>query len=331
MSEKVQVFHCAHDLPVAWDSVASTNPFLQKDLLQVLENTNRCGQQYYYVQGAHGGSIAVSYIHRLNVLTFARLPPVGITVRIVGIPASVSSCGYVLQGESGGILRHYISQLRGITLVLNATQEHDWPDWYSGATLPDCLLECNAPGFDDWIASLRSTYRRRIQTALGKWKNVSVESLEPHFFSAEDYALYSAVWEKSACKLECLPIQYFQSFPGSLIRFSAGNTVLGFVQMLQYGQTLYFVFGGMNYVLRDAYDTYWNMLLAVIREGFRRGCRNISLGQTTESVKLRLGCRMVPRYFCGWHRNGFVQKGLGCVAPLLAYKQPEGDYHVYRS
>jgi hypothetical protein len=331
MSEKVQVFRYAHALPLEWDEIASANPFLHKKCLQVLETANPCGQQYYYAASEDAGSIAVSYRHRLNVLTFARLPYLGIPLRIIGIPASISSCGYVLQGKSGCMLRNHISQLPGISLVLNAPQVSDWPDWPSGATLPDCVLQLHAEGFDAWLASLRSPYRRRVRAARGKWQNVSVECLEPHCFSEEDYALYSAVWKKSESKLECLPSQYFQSFPGELLRFRAGRSVLGFVQLLQHEQTLYFLFGGMNYALRDEYDTYWNMLLVVIREGFTRGCRNVSLGQTTESVKLRLGCQMVSRYFCGWHRNGLLQKGLRYAAPVLAYKQPEGVYHVFRS
>ena len=42
-----------------------------------------------------------------------------------------------------------------------------------------------------------------------------------------------------------------------------------------------FLFGGINYELRDRFDSYCNNLISIIKEGFDTQCKTINFGQNS--------------------------------------------------
>ena len=160
---RIEVFDRAAALPPAWDVAATGHVFLRRENLRVLEETNPCGQRYHLAVGP-SPSIAVTYRHRLNLLSFG-IGSFKLPVTIVGLPCSVSSPGYHLAPETRAALLQHLHEGRGVTVVLNA-DDVGMPPFAAGLTLPTHRLELRWKTFDDYLASMRSHYRYRAAKAL---------------------------------------------------------------------------------------------------------------------------------------------------------------------
>ena len=333
----VSVITCEHadDLPAAWDAAASEE-LLSRRILALLERVNPCGQRYQLATGApeQQPSLAVTYRHRLNLLTFGprrlhwRMP-----VRIVGVPCSVAAPGLSLgaPATAARLLGHLRVQ-PGLTLALNTHAARLDAAFASGPTLPACRLRVACPDFAAYQAALRSHYRYRVRLALARGAGLTAETLaDPARFSDALHALYLNVFRRSRYPLECLSVDFFRTFPGVITVFRAGEQPAGFVQTLRQGDRLVFLFGGLDDRLRRTYDTYWNMLLYIVRTGIETGCREIDLGQTAETVKLRLGCERVPLHLHATHPSPAARWLLQRLAGLLSYTPPQEHPHVFRS
>jgi hypothetical protein len=153
----------------------------------------------------------------------------------------------------------------------------------------------------------------------------------PAAFTDSLHALYRNVFRRSAYPLECLTPSFFRAFPAAITVFRAHGQTAGFIQTLHRGDTLIFMFGGIDYTLRPHHDTYLNMLLHIIRTGIETGARFIDLGQTAEEAKVKLGARLVPRFMHATHSSPSLQWILRQTANLLTHRKPEVPHHVFRS
>jgi hypothetical protein len=330
------VITCGHaaDLPAAWDDAAGEG-FLHRSVLALLERVNPCGQRYLLAAGTPGErpSIAVTYAHRLNLLTFGH-PRLRwrLQVRMVGVPCSVAAPGLSLgEADTASRLLQYLRAQPGLILALNTSEPRLDDDFASGPTLPACRLRVAWPDFDAYVASMRSAYRHRVRLALARGARLAADTLDdPARFTDDLHALYLSVFRRSAYPLECLPAEFFRAFPADITVFRAGERPAGFVQTLRQGDRLVFLFGGIDDELRGAHDTYWNMLLHVVRRGIDTGCREIDLGQTAETVKLRLGCRRVPLYLHASHPSPAARWVLRRFAGRLSYAAPQEEPRVFR-
>ncbi len=312
-----------------WDELASENPFLSRSNLAVLEETNPCAQQYHILQQAHNRLAVVTYRHRLNCLTFGRghLP---LPVTVIGIPCSVSRCGYA-PSTAQGLLETWIPSIKGITVLLNADESLHFRDTVCHWTLPSCYLDIHWSRASEYVASLRSPYRRRLNQALAAWHRVDVRQLDtPQQFDETLYALYLQVYQRSAFKLECLDIDFFRGYRSTLHVCRAEGQAIAFFQTVDHNRELIFMFGGIDYALRDQYDIYLNLLFEIIRYAIRQGYARVDLGQTAEAAKLRLGCRLIPKRFVAAHSNRCLNWLMKKSSGLLAYRMPMTGYRVFR-
>lgn len=324
----------AADLPPAWDRAAS-HGLLHRSILELLEQVNPCQQRYHFVPGVADGppSLAVTYRHRLNLLTFApRIRPAHWPLRMVGLPCSVAAPGLQLgDPTSAAALLDFLRHQPGITLILNTREAALGPDFASGPTLPSCRLAIAWPDFTSYLAALRSPYRRRIRQALARGAGLTAEVLpDPSRFDATLHQLYLQVFRRSRYPLECLSESFFRRFPASLTVFRAGTRAVGFVQSLREGDRLIFLFGGLEDEVRRTHDTYWNMLLHLVRTGIETGCREIDFGQTAETTKLRLGARPVPLHLHATHRAPALRWVLRRLSGGLSYAPCAEEPHVFR-
>jgi hypothetical protein len=312
-----------------WDDLASENPFLRRSNLAVLEETNPCDQQYHILQQAHNRVAVVTYRHRLNCLTLGRghLP---LPVTIVGIPCSVSRCGYA-PSTAQWLLEKWIPSIKGITVVLNADESLHFQDTACHWTLPSCYLDIHWSSTSEYVASMRSPYRRRLNRALAAWHGVNVRQLNtPQQFDETLHALYRQVYKRSAFKLECLDIEFFRCYRSTLHVCRAEGQAIAFFQTVGNDEELIFMFGGMDYAQRDRYDIYINLLFEIIRYAIRQGYTHLDLGQTAEEAKLRLGCRLIPKRFVAAHSNRYVNWLMKKSSGLLAYRMPMSGHTVFR-
>ncbi len=326
-SAPVNVMRSAAALPDDWDTVAGDNYFLKRDSLVALESANPCDQRYHFTGDSGYTSIAVTYRHRINLLSFG-VGALYLPVTIVGIPCSVSCCGYRFYPDSEAAMVSHLRGLRGMKLVPNSGEE-EIVGFTSGFTLPSCVLNICWRTFSEYISSMRSHYRYRVRKAIARWDKVEAKEVRRSDFGDDLYPLFESVYSRSKFKLEKLGISFFQTFPAEIVQFSVGGEIIAFVQMLRKGSEMIFMFAGMDYGLCERYDTYMNILLYIIRRGIDGGCRTIDLGQTTEAVKGRLGCQLAEKRLHAAHSNPLFNRALKRMSKWLGYSYAGEAYNVF--
>ena len=103
-----------------------------KELLLLLEKVNSCGQQYYSCDK----TLAVTYLHKLNIFNFKKGLKLELPVRIVAMPISMEMSS-VFGDEAN--LDKILKSISGLSLVLNS----DTPFTNRGRTLSNFMLYNN--------------------------------------------------------------------------------------------------------------------------------------------------------------------------------------------
>lgn len=291
------------------------------ELLEVLESTNPCGQNYYL----KNKSLVSTYSISISPFTLINGSKWNIPLRIAGLPISLASQGYWGVEEE---LLEILHDLKGITLVLNSSV----PLKGSVRTLPTYILKNTFRNMNDYLTSLRSSYRRRLRLALDRGCLIEVETIQQHKFTKEHYDLYLDVMKRTHFPLETLSIDFFRRYPARLTQFrdKSDGRLLAFTQTKLVDKRLVFMFCGFREEDVKSYDLYWNMLLSVLEEGFNNGVELIELGQTSAETKLKLGCISEERYMILHHKNPLLRKLLQVISPLFAYKKTDPVYHVFK-
>jgi hypothetical protein len=322
MQSAIVTYLSTKDLPETWNNLASS-PFLKKEILEILEQTHPCRQQYHRAKN----SVFITYRLKMNVLTYSRLH-LKVPMTILGLPMSVSSAGH--SGTLNDAIIAHMEREAGLKLILNTNIETIDGRFSSGRTLPSAVLENRWKDFGRYLDAMRSPYRYRINKALKRSKALSKKIIGPGCFDEELYALYRNVYERSDFKLERLPIGFFQKFPGIIIRFDYREVVAGFVQIFGHKDTLYFMFGGMDYRHVKPQDLYLNMLIEIVRYGIDNGYRYIELGQTAEAIKQKLGAAPIEKHMHFSHVNPLLNWVGRQLRPLLVYRKKSETFRVFR-
>ncbi len=278
----------ARDLPPEWDGWVP-HGLLRREWLRLLEEVNPCAQRYLWAGAGDDVSLAVTYRLRLRP-PWRVVPHPAWPVTVVGVPASVAVGGLVLGAAGAAPLLEQLRRRRGVTLVLNHPTG-SLAGFAAAPTLCTWTLPVAWRSFDAYLGALRSGYRRRIRQALERGRRVEVRRIDPDRFDDSWYRLYAAVRARSRYPLETLAPAFFRRAPAQIDGLLLDGRPLGFVQTRREGATLQFLFGGLDYALEAACDTYWNLLLHLVRRAIEEGCDRLELGQTANTVKQRLGAR----------------------------------------
>jgi len=322
-------FNCAEDLPGQWDQLAGENIFLKRCFLKHLERVNPCYQTYNLLMETDQLKAGyVDYRLKLNIFTYSFLT-LKIPVTIMGIPCSVSKQGFsVCPRYEKYILTHFQTK-KGAKLILNSAI--DLPA-KQGNTLPSCNMKVEWPSFSQYLNSLRSPYRYRIKKAQKKWQDVKVDFIKPLAFDRDYYQLYVEVYSNSQAKLEKLNFEFFQQFPlpSIIIRATHKEQKLGFVQIVDNGTELIFLFIGFNHKLNSTFDIYLNLLLEIIGFAIDNRFKTIDLGQTAEETKLKLGSQLVRKSMYINHSNPLLEKLTKRYINLFSYQVPKYNFRVFK-
>lgn len=291
-----------------------------RELLLLLERINPCSQRYYIENGA----LVVTYMHRLNLFSFTKNLKLVLPVRIAAMTVSIEIPGvFGIMDEAIDMVK----KLKGLTLILNSNQELPG----GGCTLSSFIFRNEFTDFENYMNSLRSSYRRRINLALKKGRDINIEKLENQDFSEAHYDLYRSVYERSENKLELLPIEFFRECGAEIYEFrDSGNNILAFVQILERKKELRFLFCGFKEEDVKSCDIYMNMLLFILKEGIERGSSAINFGQTSEETKSKLGCDEVKKYIHIHHSNPIINLTLQKLTPYFSYKGYPCRHRVYK-
>lgn len=323
----------AQGLPAAWDALA-TSAFQRRDLLGFLERTNPCSQRYYELR--RGGDLvagAVVYSLGLDLLTYSGIES-PVRMHIVGIPCSQSASGLMGDREDvRELMRHVLDTERGLVIGLNLDEPLDLPQVQSGRTLPAVVMRRRFTSWDDYVGSLRSSYRRRLRRIRRPWRDVAHERGPCDRFDDEMYAQYLAVFERSDAKLEKLPATLFRALPDpfTLTTHRLEDRLVGWHIGLRDGDTSRFFMVGMDYAQVGEINTHANVVLDVIGEAIDDGAAAVDLGQTAEISKTRAGGRPEEKYLFGYHRSRVVRGLLGRARPWIEYGTVVPETHVFRS
>ena len=282
-------------------------------LLDLLEKVNPCNQEYELI----GNNLIISYYLKINLLNFRNLFPLKANVQIIGLPASVCLSGYL--GDDS-VIENVIKNRKGLKVLLNG----DSPFKGGGKTLSTFIFENRFSDFKGYLNDLRSPYRRRDK--------LIVRFLPRHEFTQEHYNLYLSIMDRTENPLETLPIEFFQQYDAELYEFNdkESNKTIGFIQLKELGNKLYFLFGGFNKEDIESYDIYYNMLLKIIETGIEKCVKDIEFGQTADESKLKIGCKEKYKFLYIHHSNPLLNFFIQLLVPMFTYGTYKTQHHVFK-
>lgn len=299
-------------------------PF-ERGLLNLLKEENKLPQTYVYLQKGSAYAFFTIYENKMNIFTFGKLKCF-LKMKVIGHPCSLSNCGFITNDEE--MMFDYIKKIKGAKLVLNVGKISGCPSVKQmtvGETLPTCILDRHLDSIEDYMAHLRSPYRRRLKKSFTACKDLTVKTANDG--SIDIYRLYLNTYEKSDYKLEKLEKGFFDRVDAVRLVFFQGADPVGFVLLKQNCEKLIFMLCGMDYNYNTA-DLYYYMLYHIVCFAISHGCSAIDFGQTSENTKLRFGARLEKKYFYAHHSNRILNTVARLGKGLLEYKY---DFPNYRA
>jgi Acetyltransferase (GNAT) domain len=313
----------AANLPPEWDELAD-NYFQQIPFLSHTEKYNLCQQRYYLcIDNGKLVSAAILYSLCIDILTFIKVKS-PLRIHIVGIPCSVSSQGIFGNNAAIETLKKHIYEVeKGFILVLNLKEKPLTGTYASGHTLPTVVMSNDFTHWDNYVASLRSSYRRRLKLINQANDDLKFEKIHCSEFTEEMYLQYLEVYKKSSGKLERLSFDFFKHLPSDFMMTVCfkNNKTIGWNISLVNQNTYYFFMGGIDYKLNKTYNTYLRLLSTIIKDGIEKKSDLIELGQTAEVPKMRLGGKPIPLFMEAHHSNLIFNKLIKLFSSLLEYRR----------
>jgi len=177
-------------------------------------------------------------------------------------------------------------------------------------SLPMNCFEPRFCDFDEFSAALRSHYRYKIRRSQKKFakagyrvEHVQGEEILP-LYTDEVHRLYEAVVHHAETKLEILPAEFFRQlvrrFPQeiSFLAIIKDDQIVAFSWGLLSGRVYRNLFVGVDYQRNAEADLYFNLMIHDLDYALKQNVTEISVGQTADVFKSRLGCHTAPRYLC---------------------------------
>lgn len=304
------------------------------DLLELLEDVNPCGQEYYVYKDI----ILITYRSALNLLSFRKDLKLKVRTRMIGLPISLSQSGIWACDEDEDDLRRKVPEalatINGLTVVLNS--DIDFPG--QNQTLPNYVFQNRFASFEQYLADLRSSYRRHLLIAMQKGEGLSFNKVAPGHFTKQHYQLYQSILERTDYPLEVLSLEFFRRYDSEVYetRDSTGR-LLAFIQMKGIGDTLHFMFCGFEREGKalgspgDSATLYQNILLFILRQGIEKGYKWINLGQTSAETKLKLGCVEEKKYLYVRHSNPLIDAVLRRLSGRFSYTGYSIEHRVFKA
>lgn len=302
---------------------SNTNEFSKlTSLLKLLERVNPCKQEYELNEN----NIIIFYTLKLNLFNFNNVFPLKACVQVVGMPASICLPGFLGDYKT---VKDIIEKRKGLKVVLNS----DVPFEKGGLTLSTFIFKNKFFDFNEYLDALRSPYRRRINQALSKRNNLNIRKLNQEDFKQEHYNLYLSVMSRTKNPLEILPIGFFKEYPATIYEFinKETNEIIGFIQLKEFKNKLFFLFGGFRKKDIKIFDIYYNMLLKIIEVGIENNNTEIEFGQTAEESKLKIGCCEKQKYLYVHHSNPILNFIIQSLVPYFSYKPYNIKHHVFKN
>ncbi len=322
----------ALDLPENWDR-AAVDYFQTREFLNHAEKYNPCNQRYYLLyQNETFKTGVVVYTLKLDLLTYLHIPS-PFPMNIAGIPCSVSASGIIGNPDYlNQMIEHIKIREKGMLLFLNLAPGLVEEKMITGKTLPTIILTNHFGNWEDYLLAMRASYRRRIRQLSIPFSKIQKKQVDCSCFDDRMYDQYLGVLKRSKGKLEKLSMEFFQKLPSNfnLTAFYSAEKLIGWYISSTFNKKFYFFLGGLDYKVNRKFNTYFNILINVVKEGIGKSASIIDLGQTAEIPKLRLGGKLVEKAMLGYHSSPIMRKLMKAGKSLLEYSTVVQQSQVFK-
>ena len=173
-------------------------------------------------------------------------------------------------------------------------------DWNSVNVQPNMVLQMD-PDWDSmekYLASMRSKYRKRINSALRKvsrfrFVDVDVDDIEANLDWI--YSLYLEIVERAPFNMFVLDKNYFVEIKknlGDLCDFTIvtdGDKLVAFQINLANGDVYDAHFLGYDHTMLKSHDLYLNLLLNTVEHAIKKNMQTIIFSRTAMQIKSSIG------------------------------------------
>jgi hypothetical protein len=171
---------------------------------------------------------------------------------------------------------------------------------------PNTMLATPFKTFNEYLASLSKKVRWDVKDKIRRFEEAGGR-IEQRIHLDEDatavYELFQRTCQAHEGQEIAWPVQAnFAIFERvetlgdshRMLLAYIGDRLIGFLMLVESGDTLFFKFCGLDYELSRDSMAYFNLFYEGIRYGIERGCRQVSLGPTSYFNKQRLGAELRP-------------------------------------
>lgn len=322
----------AKDLPKEWDKLCKNNIYMSKKFMMFMEKVNYCNQSYHlFYKNNKLYTGFMMFERRFNLFIFTNKYKINLPMKFIYLPLSVSHPS-IVWNEDKKELTKVLNSMKGIKIIINVDNE-ELDNFSKGHYLPICILENKWNTFDEYLNSMRASYRRRINQALKKGESITYELLKDNKdFTLEMYNLYEQVFNHSEYSLEKLTVDFFRNDIAKTILLKINNKIEAFIQLIEdrNNDMLIFEFCGYNYEIAHDYDIYYNMLSKITKYAIDNKFKYVQFGQTAYDAKLKFGAKMYYNYYLLSHSNKLINALIRKYNDKLQYKVVDYDFNVFR-
>ena len=192
--------------------------------------------------------------------------------------------------------------------------------------------------FDEYLAAMRSQYRRRTRKTIEASSHLQVEHLEDFAAEVPELArLWRLVYERAdELKREILGEPYFRAvaeldYVSVLALRRRDGSLASYALLLDDRPRLHFLYTGFEERAGREESAYFRLLYEIVRYGIVNDYASVNLGLTTMEPKLDVGGVPMPLY--GWirHRNPILQRAFARLAQGPFAPDPVAPRTVFRS
>ena len=320
----------AKDLPKEWDTLCKNNIYMSRSFMKFMEKVNYCNQSYHlFYKNKKLYSCFMMFERKFNLFIFTKYK-INVPMKFIYLPLSVSHPSIIWDKDKKEVTK-VLHSMKGIKIIINVDKE-ELKGFAKGHYLPICILENKWDTWDEYINSMRASYRRRINLALEKGKSIEYELLKNNKdFKDEWYDLYEQVFYHSEYSLEKLTADFFRNDISKTILLKINNKVEAFVQLIEdrNNDMLIFEFCGYNYEIAHNYDIYYNMLATITRYAIDNKFKYVQFGQTAYDAKMKFGAKMYYNYYLLSHSNKLLNNLIKKYNSFLQYKVVDYNFNVF--
>jgi hypothetical protein len=212
-------------------------------------------------------------------------------------------------------------------------------DLFPLISFPSALLTLEGSDTNDYIASLKSSRRQKLNkkltSAMAAPLDVSVIHLPDNQTLHQLYRLFSRTYLKGKTKFEELTPEFFEFISREkethfiILRHQSSHEIVAFMLCFDLRGHVINKFIGIDYDAPQDWFLYFRLWIEVVNWSYKIGAKTIQSGQTAYPAKIETGHQLVPlTNFCK-HRNAFMHSISKKVASLVNWNTLDADLDLY--